>query len=80
MFSSRLTTKTTCTVEAIPSYRQVVAKEMFKHVYGSTRFVFKEKGLLRVFKKMRRLFQRMSTICGFMVRASNPVKVPWETL
>ena len=74
MFSSRLTTKTTCTVEA------VVAKEMFKHVYGSTRFVFKEKGLLRVFKKMRRLFQRMSTICGSMVRANNPVKIPWGTM
>ena len=27
-----------------------------------------------------RRFQRMSTICGFMVRASNPVKIPWETM
>ena len=47
MFSSHLTTKTTCTVETIPSCRH---------------------------------FQRMSTICGSMVRANNPVKIPWGTV
>ena len=47
MFSSHLTTKTTCTVETIPSCRH---------------------------------FQRMSTICGSMVRANNPVKIPWGTM